>query len=129
MQQDDGLSRSFSRDLAVCRRVEVELGLGYHIGGPVCLQEALLKFLAKHATARLVDIGLVDQAIANRRDQVVAIAACRGQLDVDAGLERQNAGVLGAFGNAVHELEKANRPIVADHHARKAELLAQHILH
>ena len=114
----------------VGRRVEVDVGRAR----PPSLRASSPRragraraFWRQHPPGGPVDELLGHLAAAHRARPAGAEADGVGQLDVDAGRERQRAGLAGVRGDAVHGREERHRPVVGDDGAGEPPLVAQQL--
>ncbi len=137
-EQDHRLFGETTREVAVGRRIEVDAaadvvptGTTAHRGErrrhrrPFGVEHPELRLLAKHASQRPVDEGLVDGAFFDRLHERGAEGLDRGQLDVDACRERVARGIRPPSAVAVQLLEEGDREVVGDHGALEAPLVTE----
>ena len=108
----------------VPRRVQVDLGRRLvleRLRG----EQAQLLLLRQRAQHGPVDERHVERAGAHAVRQRLQVGVSGGQLDVDAGLERERGRLAAVRGDRVHDLEERDREVVGDHDAVKAPPLAQ----
>ena len=122
-QQHRALLGEPARDAAVRRAVEVDLtGRAVEVG----VEQTQLLLLREDAGHRPVDHRLVEEARPHPLDQG-GVGVQGGQLDVDAGLERELRCLTGVGGDLVHRLEEGHGEVVGDDDPVEAPSVAQEL--
>ena len=106
------------------RRVEVDVGRRLVLER-VGFEQAELLLLRERTQHGPVDEGLVERARPDAVRQRRQVGVPGGQLDVDAGLERQRSGLAAVGGDRVHDLQERDREVVGDDDAVEAPPFAQ----
>jgi hypothetical protein len=96
-------------------------------GERVRLEQAEPLLLPEHPEHGAVDERLVHLPAADPLDERREVRVTRGELDVDAGLERERRGLATVGGDAVHDLEERDREVVRDDRAVEAEPVAEQV--
>jgi hypothetical protein len=129
LEQDDRPLGHRPGQGAVGGRVEVDGGGGGHraLGRPVRVQQPELGLLGEEPPGGPVHQGLGQLAPPDPLHQAGAEPDGVRQLDVDAGGERQGAGLVGVGGDAVHAGQERHRPVVGHDRAREPPRLPQQL--
>ncbi len=129
LQQHDRALGQVDGDLLVLRRVQVgELRVGHRrLRGPARVEQAQLGLLQEQAAGGPVDELLRHLAAADPVDEAGAVPDGVRQLDVDARFQGEHAGTGVVLGDAVHQGQERDRPVVRDDRAGEAPLVSQHL--
>ena len=123
-QQDDRFFGEAPGQLAVARRVEVDVRRRLALEG-VVIEKSQLLLLGKRAQDRAVDVGLIEDSRTDAISKGLQVGVAGRQFDVDSGLERKRRRLAAVGSNGVHHLEEGHGEVVCDHHAVESELLAK----
>ncbi len=129
VEQHDGALGQLTRQGPVAGGVEVPVrGVGDGaLRCPLRVEQAELDLLAQQPSGGPVDQRLGQVAPADPFHQAGAEADGVGQLHVHAGLESQRARLVGVGGDVVHRGEEGDGPVVGDHGALEAPLVAEQV--
>jgi hypothetical protein len=123
-QHDHGLLGEAAGERLVPRRVEIDLGRRLVLER-IGVEQSQLFLLRESAQDGPVDERLVERTGADTVRQRLQVGVSGGQLDVDAGLERERGGLPTVGGDRVHDLEERDREVVGDDDAVESPPLAQ----